>query len=902
VSDFGGPPRLAEALLRRVVPSGWAGESLIADLEEEFHDRAVRARGAARAWYWRATVQLAWAYLWDGARRHRLIRRDTARPDRRLGRLPHGYRAGLLQDFHFAVRSFLRTPGFTLLCATTLALGIGSATAVFSVADTLLLRPLPFPHADRLVDLWSTRPAQGEQRNVVAGATYLDWERDARAFTLLAAYRTMDFNVTGDGFPERLPGVSITPGFFAALDVGPILGRLPSPGDGPAAARTVVLSDAVWQERYGADPSIIGRAMTIDGIPHTIVAVLPPGVTFPEKVGLYAPSPYRVPLTPMDDVDRSADRTAGYLRVIGRLAEGISLDAAQAEMSAVAARAPAAARDPDDPIGVAVIPAQEDLVGPLRPTLIVFLGAVGLLLLIACANVANLLTVRALRRRPELAVRMSLGAGPARIRRQLLTEAIVLALMGGVPGLLLAAWGTRILVSLAPEGIPRLSEASVDSRVLIVSLLVTLATGLLFGLAPTVGFSGRAPSLTLRAGRVRRQPGPELLRDTIVVTEVALALLLVVGAGLMLRTYRAVSTTDPGFDPSSVLVAHVALPASRYTDDATQAAFYEQTLASIRALPGVESAATILTLPMHWAIRGTFHFSVEGRTDPESGALAGYQVASTDYFKTLRIPLLQGRDIAEADQYDHPAVVVINEAMAQRYWPGENPLGQRITFWGDPDDPATTWATIVGVVGNTAKDGLDEPPEPEAYLPVRQVPMPRASIVVRTAGDPYGIADAVRRCLRDVDASLPLYGVLTMEDVVAESLAQRRFRMILLGVFAGAALLLTAVGLYGVISFSVGQRTREIGIRMALGATRDGVVRQVIREGLVRVAVGLAVGAAGSLALTRVIASQVFGVSVTDPITYACSALTLGMLALTACAVPAIRASRVDPALAVRDA
>ncbi len=747
-----------------------------------------------------------------------------------------------------------------------------------------------------------TRPATGEYRNVVAGATYLDWTREARSFAGIAAFRPMDINVTGDDdFPERISGVSITPEFFRVLGITAALGRLPAPDDDPAtAAGTVALSDALWKARYGADRRILGTPLILNGKPHTIVAVLPPGLEFPEGTGLYVPSPYRVPLTPLDDQDMSDDRTSGYLRVVGRLRDGASIGSAQAEMRALTARMGEEARDTTDAIEPLVVSLQEDLVGDVRPTFFVLLGAVGLVLLIACANVANLLTIRATRRRREIAVRISLGAGLARIRRQLLTEAVALAVLGGVPGFLLALWGTRALVAIAPAGIPRLSEVAVDPRILGFSVAITLVTGFAFGLAPMVGLSGKGANLTLRDART--QARTERLRDFVVITEIALSLLLVIGAGLMLRTLRVLDRTDPGFDPSHVLVAHVSLPASNYPDPTAQAAFYDDALARIRALPGVESASTILTLPMHWAIRGTFHFSIFGRAaEAQRDLLAGYQSASPDYFRTLRIPLLRGRAIEETDREDGPGVVVINEAMARRYWPGSDPLGQRVTFWGDPDDPDTEWSTIVGVVGNTVKEGLDQTPEPEAYMPVTQAPMSRSSFVVRTPGDPYALAPAVRRAIQDADPTLPLYGLMSMNDVLAHSLDSRRFRLLLLGIFASTALLLAAVGLYGVISFSVSLRTREIGIRMALGAQRDTVVRHVVRQGLTRVLLGLSFGALASLALTRAIASQIFGVRASDPITYAASALLLATVALAACLVPALRAARVDPAVAVHD-
>jgi len=875
------PPRLACRLLAILLPEGWAADSLVADLEEEYRSRLRRGPVRARLWYWRAVLQIGAAYAWERRRR--------------------APGSALLQDLRFAVRSFRRVPGFTSVAAFTLALGIASATSVFSVADAVLLRPLPFPDPDRLVHVWVTEPDRGERREVVAGATYLDWKRDAHSFEGLAGYRRIDFNLTGDELPERVGGVSVTSDFFAVLGVHAALGHLPGRGD-TGSDRTVVLTDAFWRSRLGADRAALGSTLVLNGEPHTVVGVLPPGVAFPEASLLYVPSPYRVPLEPLGSEDRSDDRGAGYLSVLGRLAEGVGIEAAQAEMNAIAEEMARAFPETKAGEGVSVVGLQDDLVGSLRATFVVLLGAVGLLLLIACANVANLVTIRASRRRKELAVRVSLGAGLGRIRRQLLTESAVLALCGGVPGFLLAIWGTRLLVAMAPAGIPRLSEVSVDPRVFLFTLIVTLLTGLVFGLAPMVGLEEGTAAAALRGLGGRGRARPERLRDAVVVTEVALSLLLVLGAGLMVRTLRALDGVDPGFEASGVLVAHVSLPESRYPDTDAAAAFYDQCLERIRIIPGVQSAATILTLPMHWAIRGTFAFSIQGRTlEAGEEPLAAYQVASVDYFRTLRVPLLRGRVLDATDRADAPGVVVINEALANRYWPGTDPLGARITFSGSPNDPDAEWATVVGVVGNTVKDGLDRPVEPEAFLPLDQAAMPRSSFVIRTAEDPYALAPAVRQAVHDVDPALPLYDLLSMDDVLAGSLGQRRFRMLLLGAFAGAALLLAAVGLYGVISYAVGQRRREIGIRMALGASRDTVVGRVTRDGLSRVGVGIVLGVLGGLALKPVIAGQVFGVSGADPVTYAASILLLVAAALIAVLAPAVRASRVDPAEAVRD-
>lgn len=902
------PPRLATALLRLVVPRGWTGDSLEGDLEEEFVRRRTRSALRARLWYGWAVVQIAAAYLVHRLRAEGRTAPRAAGPGGGPPHPPHEPRATarpgshVLQDLRFALRGLRRAPAFTVVAATTLALGIGAATAMFSVADTVLLRPLPFSHSDRLVHVWVTRPRDDEWRGVVSGATFLDWKRDADAFEGIAAYRRIDYNLQTEEQPERVSGVSITTDFFRVLRPSVALGRLPTPDDEASAAGAVVLSDALWRRRFGADPGVIGASLTLNGEPHPVVAVLPRAVGFPERTELYVVSPFRVPADPLSSQDLSTDRGAGYLSVVARLADGVSLEAAQAEVNVLSE---ALARDyPDTKAneGAVVVALRDDLVRDLRPTLLLLLGAVGLVLFIACANVANLLTVRASRRRQELALRISLGAGLGRIRRQLLTESVVLALCGGVPAFLLASWGTRLVVALAPDRIPRLTEVGMNTGVFAFGLLATLVTGLAFGLAPMVGLEEGTAASTLRGTGRRGRARPDLLRSVVVVTEVALSLLLVVGAGLMIRTFRALDRADPGFDPSDVLVAHVSLPQPKYEETERQAAFYAASLEKIGAIPGVVSASSITTLPMHWAIRGTLIFEIEGRpSDPEQPPLAAYQPASPGYFRTLRIPLLRGRDFEASDREDAPPVAVINDAAARRYWPDADPLGARITFWGDADDPDTEWATIVGVVGNTVKEGLDRPPEPEVFLPVGQVALSRASFVVRTQGDPYAVAAAVRGAVQSVDPQIPLYGLLSMEDVLADSLAQRRFRMQLLGGFAAAALLLAAIGLYGVVSYSVSQRTREIGIRMALGAERHGVIGHVVRDGLGLVTLGLVIGVGASLGLRRLVAGQVFGVRATDPATYVGAALLLLLVAFLACLVPAARAARVNPVAAVRD-
>jgi putative ABC transport system permease protein len=771
---------------------------------------------------------------------------------------------------------------------------------VFSVSDALLLRPVRLPEPERLVQVYATEPALGEFSNVVAGATYLDWRAEAQSFQALAAYRRLSFNLVGGEFPQRISGVSVVPEFFDVLDVPAALGRTPRSGE-PVGSRLAVLASSFWQARFGADPDIIGRTVILNGEAHAIVGVMPPEFDFPPDASIFVTSPHRVPLQPRDLTDMSDNRGAQYLSVVGRLADGVSIAAAQAEMDGLAAQLALEFPDTQTDEGVSVVRLRDALVGEVKPTLLLLLGAVGLVMLISCANVANLLTVRVSQRGRELAVRLGLGASAARIRRQLLTESVLLSLFGGLAGFALAVGGTWGLVAMAPEGIPRLGEVEVDARVFGFSTILALVTGVLFGLAPLLGVSDRGSGLSpwLR-GSLATEKYRSRLRDIVVVAEVALSLVLLVGAGLMVRTFQQLQDTDPGFDPGHTLVAHVSLPTAEYAEEGAIAALYDDVLARLRAIPEVESAATVLTLPMHWAMRGTFTFAIEGRPqDAVDFPSAGYQVVSPDYFRTLRIPLLRGRSIDGSDRIETTTVAVINQALADRYWPGEDPVGKRLTFWGDPDDPETEWATVIGVVADVTTGGLDSSPEPEVFLAHSQNALNHTTFVVRTSGDPHSVASAVRNAVKQADPALPLYGLLTMDEVVANAIAPRRYRMLLLSVFALVALAMGGAGLYGVLSFSVAQRGREIGIRKALGAPPEGVVLQVVRQGYARVLIGLFLGILVSLTLSQAIATQIYGVSATDVRTYVMAVGLLAAVALAASVVPAVHAARVDPLKAI---
>jgi putative ABC transport system permease protein len=816
----------------------------------------------------------------------------------------------LVQDVRHGVRTFSQNPGFTAVAVITLALGIGATTSVFTVADAVILRPLPYEDPDGLVRLYSTSPSRDEYENVVGAADYLDWKEQSQSFEHLSALRRIDYNLVGAEFPLQVSGVSSTPELFLLLGAEAALGRVFTPAlDAPEAARTVILSDDLWRSHFAADREVLGRQVKLNNDVYTVIGVMPEGFYFPEGTQLYTSAPYRVPEMPVDaGEDPSEDRGAQYLSVVGRLREGASLEQAQAEMGLIAEQIASEYVATNENQGINVVQLHEDFVGDTRPALFMLLGAVSFVLLIACANVANLLLVQASWRHSELALRMALGAGFRRILRQLMAESVLLALLGGMAGLLLALWGVDALLSLAPDGIPRAAEVSVNLRILGFAVLAVLGGGLLFGLAPASQISDRSLQSAIVHGAGPRSGATRSpLRKILTVGEVAVSLLLLVGAALTMRTFLTLVTVDPGFDTSSTLTGHVRLPESKYEEDAQMVAFYDRALTNLAEIPGVESAGAVLTLPLRWNIRGTFGFAIEDRLVPEDEgedgdrALAGYQVASTDYFRTLHIPLVRGRLFEATDDYEAPGVALINQALADQVWPDEDPIGKRIT-WGDPqsEDEEVEWWTIVGIVGNTNIEGLDTDPEPETYLTYAQAPIPFATFVLRARVDPLTLQGQFRDAVLAVDPELPVFRVGAFDEVVSESLGDQRFNMLLLGAFASTAVLMAAVGLYGVLSFSVARRAREIGIRRALGAQQGAVIRQVIWDGFRLVLPGLAIGTVAALLLTRFIASQVYGVSPTDPMSYLLGALLLAIVALAACYLPARRAARVDAMVALR--
>ncbi len=811
--------------------------------------------------------------------------------------------SNLLHDLRFGLRSFAKSPGFTAVAILTLALGIGATTSVFTVTDAVILRPLPYAEPERLVSVFVTELSRGVSRTNHAGAGYLDLRDQSESFDGLAAYRGLSINLVGGEVPVRIRGASVMPEFFSVLGVDALIGRTFSPAlDAPESERAVVLGHSLWQTQFGGDEELLGQSLKLNDELYTVVGIMPAGFEFPVGSELYLSPHYRVPDPPFDlGEDPAENRGAQYLSVVGRLRDGVRLEQAQAELDIIAAQLAEAFQGSSGGEGLVTVSLHDTLVSEARPLLYVLLGAVGFVLLIACANVANLLIVRATRKEKELAIRRALGAGVGRIVRQLLTESILLALIAGIFGVVLALWGTDLLLLLAPAEIPRAEEVGVDLRVLGFTFLIVVGTGVLFGMAPVPQVSRDNLQSTIKDGAARITGGSaNRLRKALIIGEVAISFLLVVGAGLMGRTFLSLLAVDPGFDSSNTLAVHMALPENKYSEDHEFLAFYNGVLDRVETMPGVESAAMVLTLPMNSNIRGTLSITIDGLPKaPGEDLVAGFQVVSPDYFRTLRIPLLGGRLLTAADSEDAPPVLLINQAFVDRHFPDEEPLGKRIT-WGDGEAPDTTWSTVVGVVGNTLMEGLDDQAEPMTYQTYPQAWLPFLTLVVRSHGDPAALTGSVRAAILEVDPEQPIYGETTLDEALAGTLGNRRFNMLLLGVFSFAALVMAAVGLYGVLSFSVEQRTREIGIRRALGAEQGTVILQVVREGSTLVLIGLLIGVAGSFALSGVVSSQIHGVSAADPISYAIGILVLGTIALLACTVPALRASRVDPIVALK--
>ncbi|HEY0970926.1 MAG TPA: ABC transporter permease [Gemmatimonadales bacterium] len=800
----------------------------------------------------------------------------------------------LLRDIRYALRTLRKSPGFTAFAALTIALGIGATSTIFGVVDAVLLSPLPYGDPATLVAVHETDRTAGNDAFPTTPATFLDWKRDARSFAAMAASRNQAATLTGDGEPERVPGGAVSAGFFEVVGVRPILGRgFLAEEDAAGAGQVVVLSEGLWQRRFGGDRAVVGQSMNVNGRPHTIVGVMPATLRLP-----YAETELWVPLA-FSEQD-ATNRGGHQLRVVARLAPGATLEQADVEMRTIAARISRDHPQFQSGFGATVRPLAADVIGDVGRPLYVLAGAVGFLLLICCANVANLMLARAASRRKEIAIRSAIGAGRGHIVRQLLAEALVLSLIGGVGGLLLAAWGTDLLVSLGPAELPRLQEIGVDGRVAAFALVASLVTGVLFGVAPAVHASRSDLNDTLKDGTrgTSGGPGGARARQALLVAEVAISLTLLVGAGLMMKSLDRLRDVDPGFRTRGILTAQLPLPLTTYDSTHKRMALYQALGERVRAIPGVRDVGFTGAVPLSGSI-AILGYWIEGKTPRNDNSQVPtatfYQVAG-DYFRTMGIPLRKGRYLDAGDREGAQYAAVINETLARQQFAGEEPIGKRIQVGPD----SAPYYTIVGVVGDSRHEGLGAEPPPQLYLPYAQGGFGNMSLVVHTDGDPTRLVGAIRDALQALDAELPLARARTMEDVIAEGIARPRFITLLLGSFAGIALVLALVGTYGVVAYSVAQRTQEFGIRMALGADARRVLVEVVMQAARITAIGIVVGVAAALLLSRGLATLLFQVHVADPVTYVAIASLLLAVTVLASWIPARRATRVTPLNALR--
>jgi putative ABC transport system permease protein len=804
--------------------------------------------------------------------------------------------ADLLHDLRYAARMQRKNPGFTMVAVIALALGIGANTAIFSVVNTVLLRPLPYKDPERLVMVWEDASRHGYPRDTPAAANFVDWRDQNQVFENMAAIADESFNLTGVGEPERLEGRRVSGNLFTLLGVEPQIGRVfTTTEDQPGAQRVVLLSYALWQRRFGGDGNIVGKPLTLNGESYIVIGVMPARFQFPSSDDeAWVP----IALTPQDAVNRGRH----YLQVIARLKPGVALGQAQTEMSTIATRLQQQYPQSNADLGAAVTSLHEHLVGDIKPALLILLGAVGLVLLIACANVANLLLARAAVRQKEIAVRVALGARRWRLIRQFLTESVLLSTIGGIVGLAISYAGLVLLKTFIPENISQARDISIDYKVLGFTFLVSVLTGVIFGLAPAVQAARFNQIETLKEGGRDAATGGsgKRLRSLLVTSEVAISLVLLIGAGLLINSFLRLRNVDPGFRADNLLTMKIVLPEPKYEEFERRTAFYNDLVQRVQSLAGVRSAAVTTNLPLYRQ-GNSISVSIEGRPEPPPGQelIVVTRIVSPGYFDTMSIPLLRGRQLTEQDTERSPSVVLISETMARRFWPGEEAVGKRIAA-GRARSPEH-WIQVAGVVKDVRQFELNAEPKPQMYLTYRQAGFfePR-DLVVKTDVDPASMAATVRKAVWDVDKDQPVSNIRTMEEILADSIARQRFSMLLLAIFAGVALVLAGVGIYGVMSYSVAQRTREIGIRMALGAQTSAVLKLAVGYGMKLVIVGIVIGLIAAFALTRVMSTLLFGVTATDPTTFTLISLLLVAVAVLASYIPARRATRVNPIIALR--
>ena len=793
------------------------------------------------------------------------------------------------QDIRFAIRSLRRRPAFTILVLATIGLGIGANTAIFTVVNSVLLRPLPYPEPDELVMVWEQDRVRGWDRVPGSAEDFLVWRSESSTMEAISGGVPSSFSLTGEGTPEQVSGFRVAAGFFDVFDVPPALGSVFADGSNVAGQeQQVVLSHGLWQRRFGGDPSWVGRTVEIDGASMEVVGIMPEGFQFPSSAQLWAPLVF-------SDAQLQ-DRNWHFLLTVGRLAEGSSIEAARAELRTIASRLGQEFPDSNADFGIEVQPLHLEMTNAVRTMLWVLLGAVGFVLLIACANVANLLLVRATARSGELSLRTALGAGRSRLIRQVLTESVLLAGGGAVLGLGIALLGLDALLAISPVTVPGGGEVTIDRWVLGVTVAGAVVTGLLFGLAPALAVWKTEVAAGLREGRDRSAGGGRRLRSALVVSEIALALVLVTGAGLMVQSVRKMLDVDVGVDTKNALVGQFSLPAAEYPGPAEQVLFYDELLTRASAIPGVEAAALSNLVPP--AGGGQYHVRIEGVHEEWTMDLpvSRTRAVSTNYIETMGIPVLRGRAFVETDDSDGPMVVVVDQAFADQHFPSEDPIGRQIrTLLDAPRE-------IVGVVGNVTNAGLQNASGPTVYFPYAQHAFGNSqTLILRTASDPTPFTPALQEAIWSLDSDLPLVGVATLEDRLSNSVAQPRFNSLLLSVFGGLAALLAAIGIYGVMAYSVSQRTTELGLRMALGASKGEVRGLILRSAVTLAVSGVVVGLVASIGLTRTIEGFLFGVEATDPLTLGMVAVGLCAVAVAASLIPAVRASRLEPVTALRE-
>ena len=812
----------------------------------------------------------------------------------------------LFQDLNYGLRMLFKHPGVTAIAVLTLALGIGANTAIFSVVNAVLLNPLPYREPDRLVSLWENVPTHGRWR--VAPANFFDWKKQNTVFEDVAAFGANSLTLTGDGEPEQLTGARVSAGYFAVVGVEPILGRAFVPEEHETGkGQVVILAHPLWQRRYGGDRNIINRSITLDSANYTVVGVMPPGLypVWPTTSGhLTFDEQQQQFWTPMSFTPVWAGlRSAHVLGVVARLKPGVTIEQARTEMDTIGARLE---QEHQQNRGEGIIVSQfmNEVVGNVRPALFTLLGAVGLVLLIACANVAGLLLAQHAARSKEIAIRAALGAGRFRLLRQFFLEGLLLSFFGTAIGLVVATLGTKVLLQFVPAGVPRLAQVSLDWRVLGFTMFISLGTCLIFGLIPA--WHASKPDLHTALEQSGRTSGPGAsrlrFRQLLVVFQVSIAVMLVIGAGLLIKSFWLLQRVDPGFQAEGVLSASLTLPMAKYAEPAQINNFHKQLLERISAVPGVKNATIAYDDPLHsnWLDS----FQIEGRVaSPDQSLSANFIPVGPDYFDTVGVRLAAGRKFTPQDDQDHPGVAIVNESFVKHYFPNENALGQRMR----PSPPGRIWNNqrltsfeIVGVVHDVKFGGLEAPSEPAYYLPASQAPLQDMAILVRTTVDPLSLAGAVRQAVLSIDPNQPISNISTLEKLVNESIAQRRLNMLLMGLFGGLAMLLSAVGIYGLLSHAVTQRTQEMGIRMALGAQVSDVLKLVLRQGMMLALAGEVIGLIAAFALTRLIRGLLFGVTPNDATTFVVVAGVLAIVALLACYLPARRATKVDPLIALR--